>query len=95
MIRNNRIGHTRHRTCVFGGERVAHLFSFLCCVFGGVRVAHLFSFLCFVFGGVRVAHLFSWGTEHQYLFSGFLGVSILQLLIIYRIYDYDMLMVSQ
>jgi hypothetical protein len=29
--------------------------------------------------------------EHQYLFSGFLGVSILQLLIIYRIYNYDML----
>ena len=44
---------------VFGGVRVAHLFSFLCCVFGGVRVAHLFSFLCCVFGGVRVAHLFS------------------------------------
>ena len=36
-----------------------------------------------------------WGTEHQYLFSGFLGVSILQLLIIYRIYDYDMLTLSQ
>ena len=35
------------------------------------------------------------GTEHQYLFSGFLGVSILQLLIIYRIYDYDMLTLSQ
>jgi hypothetical protein len=32
-----------------------------------------------------------WGTEHQYLFSGFLGVSISQLLIIYRIYGYDML----
>jgi hypothetical protein len=30
-------------------------------------------------------------TEHQYLFSRFLGVSILQLLIIYRIYDYEML----
>jgi hypothetical protein len=43
---------------VFGGVRVAHLFSFLCCVFGGVRVAHLFSFLCCVFGGVRVARLF-------------------------------------
>ena len=27
------------------------------------------------------------GYEHQYLFSGFLGVSILQLLIIYRIYQ--------
>jgi hypothetical protein len=36
-----------------------------------------------------------WGTEHQYLFSGFLGVSILQLLIIYCIYDYDMLTLSQ
>jgi hypothetical protein len=31
--------------CVFGGFRVAHLFSFLCCVFGGFRVAHLFSFV--------------------------------------------------
>ena len=31
---------------VFGGVRVAHLFSFLCCVFGGVRVAHLFSICC-------------------------------------------------
>jgi hypothetical protein len=28
-------------------------------------------------------------------FSRFLGVSILQLLIIYRIYDYDMLTLSQ
>jgi hypothetical protein len=35
------------------------------------------------------------GTEHQYLFSRFLGVSILQLLIIYRIYDYEMLTLSQ
>ena len=35
------------------------------------------------------------GTKHQYLFSRFLGVSILQLLIIYRIYDYDMLTLSQ
>ena len=35
------------------------------------------------------------GTEHQYLLSHFLGVSILQLLIIYRIYDYDMLTLSQ
>jgi hypothetical protein len=35
-----------------------------------------------------------WGVEHQYLFSGFLGVSMLQLLIIYRIYDYDMLTLS-
>jgi hypothetical protein len=34
-------------------------------------------------------------TEHQYLFSRFLGVAILQLLIIYRIYDYDMLTLSQ
>jgi hypothetical protein len=32
-----------------------------------------------------------WGTEHQYLLSHFLDVSILQLLTIYRIYDYDML----
>ena len=29
-----------------------------------------------------------WGTEHHYLLSRFLGVSILLLLIIYRIYDY-------
>jgi hypothetical protein len=36
-----------------------------------------------------------WGTEHQYLFSLFLGISILQILIIYRIYDYDMLTLSQ
>jgi hypothetical protein len=35
------------------------------------------------------------GTEDQYIFSGFLGVSMLQLLIIYRIYDYDMLTLSQ
>ena len=32
-----------------------------------------------------------WGTERQYILSRFLGVSILQLLIIYRIYDNDML----
>jgi hypothetical protein len=36
-----------------------------------------------------------WGTEHQYLFSRFLGVSILQLLIIYHIYGYDMLTLLQ
>ena len=36
-----------------------------------------------------------WGTEHQYLFSRFLGASILQLLIIYHISDYDMLTLSQ
>ena len=36
-----------------------------------------------------------WGTEHQYLLGRFLGVSILQFLIIYRIYDYDMLTLSQ
>jgi hypothetical protein len=36
-----------------------------------------------------------WGTEHQYLFSRFLGVSILQLLIIYRIYDHDMLTLNK
>jgi len=36
-----------------------------------------------------------WGTEHQYFLSRFLGVSILQLLIIYRIYNYDMLTLSQ
>ena len=36
-----------------------------------------------------------WGIEHQYLLSRFLGVSILQLFIIYRIYDNDMLMLSQ
>jgi hypothetical protein len=35
------------------------------------------------------------GTEHQYLLCRFLGVSILQLLIIYHIYDYDMLTLSQ
>jgi hypothetical protein len=28
-----------------------------------------------------------WGTEHQYLLSRFLGDPILQLLVIYRIYD--------
>jgi branched-subunit amino acid transport protein AzlD len=36
-----------------------------------------------------------WGTEYQYLLSRFLDVSILQLLIFYRIYDYDMLTLSQ
>ena len=36
-----------------------------------------------------------WGAEHQYLLSRFLGVSILQLLIIYRICDYDMRTLSQ
>ena len=36
-----------------------------------------------------------WGTEHQYLFSRFLGASILQLLLISRVYDYDMLTLSQ
>jgi len=36
-----------------------------------------------------------WGTEHQHLLSHFLGVSILQLLIIYHIYDSDMLTLSQ
>jgi hypothetical protein len=36
------------------------------------------------------------GYRTQYLFSGFIGVSILlQLLIIYGIYDYDMLTLSQ
>jgi hypothetical protein len=34
-----------------------------------------------------------WGTEHQYLLSRFLGISMLQLLIIYCIYDYDMFFV--
>ena len=34
-----------------------------------------------------------WGTDHQYLLSRFLGISILQLLIIYCIYDYDMFFV--
>jgi len=32
-----------------------------------------------------------WGTEHQYLLCRFLSVSILQLIIIYCIYDHDML----
>jgi hypothetical protein len=32
-----------------------------------------------------------WGTEHQYLLSRFLGISILQLFINYRIYDYNMM----
>jgi hypothetical protein len=36
-----------------------------------------------------------WGTEPQHLLCRFLGVSMLQLLIIYRIYDYDMLTLSQ
>jgi hypothetical protein len=31
------------------------------------------------------------GTKHQYLLSRFLGISILQLFINYRIYDYNML----
>ena len=35
------------------------------------------------------------GTEHQYLLSRFIAVSILQFLIIYRICDYDMLTLSQ
>ena len=35
------------------------------------------------------------GTEHKHLFCRFLDVSILQLLIIYRIYDYVMLTLSQ
>jgi hypothetical protein len=34
-------------------------------------------------------------TKHQYLFSRFLGVSILHLFISYRIYDYEMLTLSQ
>ena len=36
-----------------------------------------------------------WGTKHQYLLGHFLGISILQLLIIYGIYDCDMLTLSQ
>ena len=36
-----------------------------------------------------------WCTEHQYFHSRFPAVSILQLLIIYRIYDYDLLTLSQ
>ena len=36
---------------------------------------------------VYISYIRQWGTEHQYLFSGFLGVSILQLHIIYHIYD--------
>jgi hypothetical protein len=40
-------------------------------------------------------NLYSVTSLHQYLFIRFLGVSILQLLIIYRIYDYDMLTLSQ
>ena len=36
-----------------------------------------------------------WGAEHQYLLSRFVGICILQLLIIYHIYDYDMLTLSQ
>ena len=36
-----------------------------------------------------------WGTEHQYLLGRFLGVSILQFLIIYRIYDHDISTLSQ
>ena len=34
------------------------------------------------------------GTEHQYLLRRFLGASLLQLLIFYRIYDYDILSLS-
>ena len=36
-----------------------------------------------------------WDIEQQYLLSRFLGVSILQLLLSYSIYDYDMLTLSQ
>jgi len=36
-----------------------------------------------------------WGSEHQYLLSRFLGVSILQILITYRIYNCDMLTLSR
>jgi hypothetical protein len=52
----------------------------------GKRSAFMYIFL--------ISHI-QWGTEHQYLLSRFLGVSILQLLIIYRIYGYDMLTLSQ
>ena len=52
----------------------------------GKRSAFMYIFL--------ISHI-EWGTEHQYLLSRFLGVSILQLLIIYRIYGYDMLTLSQ
>jgi hypothetical protein len=49
---------------VFGGIRVAHLFSFLFCVFGGIRVAHFLSFLFCVFGGIRVTHHFKKDEQH-------------------------------
>ena len=76
----------------FNGQPIISLelnlfFSFIYC-----RQHHQRKTICFYI------FLFSdrlWGTEHQYLFNHFLGVSILQLLIIYRIYDYDMLTLSQ
>ena len=37
---------------------------------------------------VYISDITDWGTDHHYLLSRFLGVSILLLLIIYRIYDY-------
>jgi len=36
-----------------------------------------------------------WGTKPQHLLRHFLDVSILQLLIFYHIYDYDILTLSQ
>jgi hypothetical protein len=45
--------------------------------------------LCIYFWYIR-----QWGTKHQYVLSRFLGVSILQFLVIYHIYDYDMLTLS-
>ena len=48
-------------TVVFGGVRVAHLFSFLCCdlLVRSVQLIFLvFCVVCFI-DGVRVAHLFS------------------------------------
>ena len=65
-----------------------NLFSFFicCCQYHETKTICLYIFL--------LSDIY-WDTEHQYLFSGFLGVSILQLLIIYRIYDYDKLTLSQ
>ena len=65
-----------------------NLFSFFicCCQHHGLTTICLYIFL--------ISDRW-WGTENQYLFSRFFGVSILQLLIIYRIYDYEMLTLSQ
>jgi hypothetical protein len=48
-----------------------------------------------IFLGISLLSDIQWGTEPQHLLCCFLGVSILQLSIFYRVYDYDMLTLSQ